>query len=286
MTFCTFISSIWFYLLIYYTKDSNNLLWISNFIIVSLLLIKVPCFPFSIWLPEAHVEASWPGSTILAGFALKYAIIAIILFIITNSIKVEFIYALLIFSICFASLIMSNTIDLKKLIANFSVIHMCITVSVLLINYNLEFILNFSWHHHSIVTSWLFVLIGWVYAISSSRLVRLIINNINTSQVFLLIFYILLTFSLDLPWTSNFFIEFNFLKAYSKIYFIIIIFFIFFWILLIAFITISSIRSSKLNSSDSNINLVIFLIISSVITILLGYSIGYYYYKLIILMSL
>ena len=33
--------------------------------------IKVPIFPFHIWLPEAHVEAPTVGSVILAGLLLK-----------------------------------------------------------------------------------------------------------------------------------------------------------------------------------------------------------------------
>jgi NADH-ubiquinone oxidoreductase chain 4 len=35
--------------------------------------VKIPLVPFSIWLPEAHVEASWPGSVILAAYALKFS---------------------------------------------------------------------------------------------------------------------------------------------------------------------------------------------------------------------
>lgn len=33
--------------------------------------VKIPVFPFHIWLPEAHVEAPTVGSVILAGLLLK-----------------------------------------------------------------------------------------------------------------------------------------------------------------------------------------------------------------------
>jgi NADH-quinone oxidoreductase subunit M len=33
--------------------------------------VKIPIFPFHIWLPEAHVQAPTEGSVILAGLLLK-----------------------------------------------------------------------------------------------------------------------------------------------------------------------------------------------------------------------
>jgi len=33
--------------------------------------VKIPMFPFHIWLPEAHVEAPTVGSVILASLLLK-----------------------------------------------------------------------------------------------------------------------------------------------------------------------------------------------------------------------
>lgn len=46
----------------------NRLLWLVFFIAFS---VKVPMFPFHIWLPEAHVEAPTVGSVILAALLLK-----------------------------------------------------------------------------------------------------------------------------------------------------------------------------------------------------------------------
>ncbi len=34
-------------------------------------VVKLPLFPFHLWLPEAHVEAPTSGSIILAGLLLK-----------------------------------------------------------------------------------------------------------------------------------------------------------------------------------------------------------------------
>jgi NADH-quinone oxidoreductase subunit M len=48
--------------------ESEKLLWICFFFPFA---IKIPMFPFYIWLPEAHVEAPTIGSVILAGLLLK-----------------------------------------------------------------------------------------------------------------------------------------------------------------------------------------------------------------------
>ena len=44
------------------------LLWLGFFIA---LAIKMPMFPFHIWLPMAHTEAPTDGSVILAAILLK-----------------------------------------------------------------------------------------------------------------------------------------------------------------------------------------------------------------------
>lgn len=65
--------------------EKECLLWIFGFIAFS---IKIPMFPFHIWLPEAHVEAPTSGSVILAGLLLKlggYGCIKIIIPILPNS---------------------------------------------------------------------------------------------------------------------------------------------------------------------------------------------------------
>jgi len=43
-------------------------LWFSFFLSFA---VKVPCFPFYIWLPKAHAEAPTAGSLLLAGILLK-----------------------------------------------------------------------------------------------------------------------------------------------------------------------------------------------------------------------
>ena len=72
-------------LLLYYTVGSTNLIDVMSYnfdfntsVILWFLFfigfaVKVPLWPFHIWLPEAHVEAPTVGSMLLAGILLKLA---------------------------------------------------------------------------------------------------------------------------------------------------------------------------------------------------------------------
>ena len=75
-------------------------------------------------------------------------------------------------SFVFGSFAMISVVDIKKLIANFSIVHVAAAVLGLLLTSNSEFISSFSWHHHSVVTGLVFWQIGLVYAASGSRLLR------------------------------------------------------------------------------------------------------------------
>ena len=46
----------------------EKLIWLAFFFSFA---IKIPMFPFHIWLPEAHVESPTEGSVLLAGILLK-----------------------------------------------------------------------------------------------------------------------------------------------------------------------------------------------------------------------
>jgi NADH:ubiquinone oxidoreductase subunit 4 (subunit M) len=101
-------------------------LWFLGFLSFA---VKIPVFPFHIWLPEAHVEAPSVGSVILAGILLKlggYGILRILLFIFSNGccFFLPFIYVLSILSILYASITAIRQLDLKRVIAYSSIAHM------------------------------------------------------------------------------------------------------------------------------------------------------------------
>jgi NADH:ubiquinone oxidoreductase subunit 4 (subunit M) len=153
---------------------------------------------------------------VLAAYALKFATVGFLAFAATSVVKFDTVNGILIFSIMFATLGMAATCDVKKLIANFSVLHMSGTALLLVAPNNSEFYLNFSWHHHSVVTGSLFAFVGWMYATTSTRLFRLFAGNSANYVLFLVLFLAIWTLSLDLPWTSNFLVELQLFRISSS----------------------------------------------------------------------
>jgi NADH:ubiquinone oxidoreductase subunit 4 (subunit M) len=110
--------------------------WMLSLLVSAIVLAKIPLFPFSLWLPEAHVEASWPGSVGLAAYALKFATIAVVIFFCSSSSgtyasSLDVLLCTVVVSVVFAVIAIGSTNDIKKVVANLSVLHMSATLSVL-----------------------------------------------------------------------------------------------------------------------------------------------------------
>lgn len=106
---------------------TNSTLWVLLFIAFA---VKIPLFPFHIWLPYAHVEASTPTSIILAALMLKLGGYGLIKFMLPMfSIETHSQLGVLAFSTCilgciYTSLSALRQVDLKRYVAFSSVAHM------------------------------------------------------------------------------------------------------------------------------------------------------------------
>ncbi len=148
---------------------------VAFFLIFFGLAIKLPIFPFHIWLPEAHGEANTVGSVFLAGTYLKMALYGIVnycipLFNYEIHKYQDFIYIFCVSGIVYCGITLLKSVDLKKFIAYTSVIHMNFILIALINSSGLSMLGGiFSAVVHSYVTSMLFFLVGAIYDRTHSR---------------------------------------------------------------------------------------------------------------------
>jgi NADH-quinone oxidoreductase subunit M len=188
-------------------NNLQNLIWFLLFISFSL---KVPVIPLHIWLPEAHVEAPTTGSVLLAGILLKlgfYGILRILIPILAESCFYynTFIFFVSSFSIIMCSFIILGQIDLKKIIAYSSIIHMNFAL-IGLFTMTFESFLGsiFLILNHGIISPGLFFCIGILYDRTHTRLITYYGSLNLTMPLFTVFLLIIALANFGFPGTSSF----------------------------------------------------------------------------------
>ena len=193
------------------SEERQLFVWFCFFLAFS---IKIPMFPFHIWLPEAHVEAPTIGSVILAGILLKLGGYGFFRFVIplvpfANYYFTPFIFALSTLAILYTSLTAIRQVDLKKIIAYASVSHMNFVVLGLFSFSSLGLLGSiFLMLSHGIVSSGLFFAVGVLYERYHTRLLKYYGGLAYTMPLFSILFFLLILANFSFPGTSNFIGEF------------------------------------------------------------------------------
>jgi proton-translocating NADH-quinone oxidoreductase chain M len=186
-------------------------LWLAFFLAFS---VKIPLFPFHIWLPEAHVEAPTVGSVILAGVLLKLGAYGLLRFVIPLFTDATYFFLPLVYTLCLLGIVYTccstvRQIDLKKIIAYASVSHMSFVV-LGLFTLTIQGIAGsiFLMLSHGVVSSGLFFLIGCLYDRYKTRMLKYYGGLVRTMPIFCVCFFILILANMSFPGTSSFIGEF------------------------------------------------------------------------------
>lgn len=188
----------------------ETILWISFF---ASFAVKIPMFPFHLWLPKAHVESPTAGSVLLAGILLKlgsYGFLRFSLLLFPNGTEFfrPFIITLALLGIIYSSFTILRQIDLKRIIAYSSIAHMGFvilgTFGGTIIALNGAILLMIA---HGLVSGGLFLAVGFLYDRYKSRNLLYYRGLTNVMPLYSIIFFLFALANLGFPPTLNFISE-------------------------------------------------------------------------------
>lgn len=181
------------------------------------LAIKMPVFPFHIWLPEAHGEASTVGSVILAALFLKMAGFGIFRYVMPFFPLAYDYYqplgaAIGTIGTLYCSLIIFRQVDLKKFIAYTSVIHMNLMVVALFSPDALSLQgAYYTMLAHTVVASLLFFVAGMIYDRYHTRIVFYMPDLASRMPVIAFLMFFALVANAGFPVSGSFVAELHML---------------------------------------------------------------------------
>lgn len=207
-----------------FEPDIQRVVWFLLFISFA---FKVPMFPAHIWLPEAHVEAPTEGSMLLAGLLLKLGFFGFYRFLLTLFVEGRdffspYLAMVALISLITASLTALRQVDIKRIIAYSSIVHMNFSM---LSYFGLTqaglfgaFISMFS---HAIISTILFALIGTLYSRTGTRLLNYSSGLVLVMPKYCIFFFLFSFFNCAPPGTVAFVAEFIMYAGISKISFLL-----------------------------------------------------------------
>lgn len=189
------------------SQEDQKILWITFFLAFA---AKIPVFPFHIWLPEAHVEAPTVGSVLLAALLLKLGVYGMIRFGLPLFPYGQeyFKYLVVVLTVCsffYTNLTAIRQVDIKKIIAYSSVVHMnLIVLGILCISVESLDGAIYQMLAHGIVSGALFFCIGVIYERFKSRFLWYYGGVAFILPIYSIFLFIFILANISFPTTSNF----------------------------------------------------------------------------------
>ena len=161
-------------------------------------------------MPEAHVEASTEGSVLLAGLLLKVGLFGILRFVlplfpVANLYFLPLVNTFALLSIIYISFVIFIQMDMKKIIAYSSIIHMNFALlglfSQTLNGIHGSIYLMFT---HGFISSALFIIIGSLYLRMNSRILYYYQGLSRLFPFFSTVFLFLMLGNSGMPGTGGF----------------------------------------------------------------------------------
>src|SRR5579883_3174686 len=217
------------YLFHYFPTTWSYFVWVCLFIGFA---VKIPVYPFYIWLPEAHVEAPTEGSVVLAALLLKlgyYGLIRIANPFFPSAVD-YFAPLVILFCLCgflSASLAATRQLDFKRIIAYSSIAHMNFAVVGLFVPQKFFGLLGgiLMMYAHAIVASGLFFLAGMLYNRYGTRLLIYYGGLLSRMPLYAFFLFVFTFLNMGFPLSLNFYSEWFLYLSIVDNYFFLMFFF-------------------------------------------------------------
>lgn len=192
---------------------SSNRQMVLGWGLLVVFAIKIPLLPVHLWLPEAHVSAPTAGSVLLAGVLLKLGGLGLIRFML----PMVPVFCVSVFPLCagvcllsfvFSILSTLRQVDLKKIVAYSSIAHISlVTLTIFSLGEISVSSSTFMILAHGIVSPALFLLVGFLYDRTHTKLLLYFTGLGIQMPVISCILFIVSLANLSFPLFANFIAE-------------------------------------------------------------------------------